>query len=291
MSKVIIIAFTDPMMGLSFESEPIFRKLETHYPGKIDLRYRMMGLVPDVSQFMTKKERALEAAEGISRYNKRLAGIYLDEEDIGGIPMHMKDFRLFDPSHRSSWPLDLAYKAAQKATPELADRFLYRLRYATIVETRPTTHEEEILRVADQVGIDRDSLLQYLHDGTAEKAFAYDRQVGDSLGIHELPAYVVRHKGFAMVGSSVFDYQTFVGLIDQISSGTLRPQAPDRSKGAVCTFLESHPLVSVVEIREAFDLGSDEEARDLIRPLLEGGHGSRVRAKLIQDGSFVEWQR
>ena len=42
------MTFTDPMMGLSYECEPIFRKLETHFPGRIEFIYVMSGLVRNV---------------------------------------------------------------------------------------------------------------------------------------------------------------------------------------------------------------------------------------------------
>lgn len=36
--KGILTTFTAPMMGLSYECEPIFRKLETHFAGQIAFR-------------------------------------------------------------------------------------------------------------------------------------------------------------------------------------------------------------------------------------------------------------
>ena len=46
--KLTITTFTDPMMGLSYESEPLFRKLETHYDGSISFKNVMSGLVCNV---------------------------------------------------------------------------------------------------------------------------------------------------------------------------------------------------------------------------------------------------
>ncbi|MBR6889302.1 MAG: hypothetical protein IKN16_12805 [Selenomonadaceae bacterium] len=46
--KITLVTFTDPMMGLSYECEPIFRKLETHFDGKIEFHYVMSLLVRDV---------------------------------------------------------------------------------------------------------------------------------------------------------------------------------------------------------------------------------------------------
>ena len=52
MKKVTILTFTDPMMGLSYESEPVFRKLETHFEGVIEFKYLMSVLVKNVYDFV-----------------------------------------------------------------------------------------------------------------------------------------------------------------------------------------------------------------------------------------------
>ena len=75
----------------------------------------------------------------IRNYNARLAEIYESEEALGGLPINMTGFELFSVNETSSAPLNIAYKAAQIVDAHKADRFLYNLRYATIVDCRPTT--------------------------------------------------------------------------------------------------------------------------------------------------------
>ena len=58
--KIILTAFTDPMMGLSYESEPIMERLKQEYREQIEFRYVMSLLVRDVSDFMTPEERRME---------------------------------------------------------------------------------------------------------------------------------------------------------------------------------------------------------------------------------------
>ena len=82
--------------------------------------------------------REYSTVGGIVLYCKRLAKIYEDEEQLSGMPICMSGFCLFDEEHTTSMPLDLAYKAVQLTAPDKAERFLYLLRYATIVNTRPT---------------------------------------------------------------------------------------------------------------------------------------------------------
>ena len=106
--KITVTMFTDPMMGLHYESEPIIDRLKKEYADRIEFRYVMSLLVRDVSDFMTPEERAMDPKEGIRRYCRRLAGIYISEEAIGGLPINMDGFRLFDAEHRSSRPLCLA---------------------------------------------------------------------------------------------------------------------------------------------------------------------------------------
>ena len=73
MEKIILTTFTDPMMGLSYESEPIMDRLKKEYGDIIEFRNVMGLLVRDVSDFMTPEEQAMKPEEGISLYCKRLA--------------------------------------------------------------------------------------------------------------------------------------------------------------------------------------------------------------------------
>lgn len=216
MEKIILTTFTDPMMGLSYEQEPVYEKLAEHYGNTLVFKYVMSGLVRYVSDFMLPEERALPAEEGIQAYNRRLAQIYLDEESIGGLPMNMDGFHLFDAEHRSSYPLCIAYKAAQLAEPEKADAFLIRLRRATIMETRQTTRKEELAAVAREVGIDEERFLSSYEDGNAEAAFQEDLKLTRSLGIRGLPACLIQCKDRAMLTSGMMDYEGFLSVIEKV---------------------------------------------------------------------------
>ena len=80
MEKVILTAFTDPMMGLSYESEPIMERLRKEYGHILEFRNVMGHLVRDVSDFMTPEERALDPETGIPLYCRCLARIYKSEK-------------------------------------------------------------------------------------------------------------------------------------------------------------------------------------------------------------------
>ena len=65
MNKITLTTFTDPMMGLSYECEPIMRKLETHFAGQIDFRSVMGLLVRNVHDFMMPEDYAAPPTKSV----------------------------------------------------------------------------------------------------------------------------------------------------------------------------------------------------------------------------------
>lgn len=208
MNRLIITTFTDPMMGLTYECEPIYDKLKVRYP-QIEFRWVMSLLVRDVSDFMLPNET-------IAQYNKRLAKIYESEQSIGGLPIKMLDLRLFDEQHRSSLPLNLAYKAAQLADINKADEFLKNLRHATIVDVLPTTHFDVILKVVRDTGIDEDQFTQYFNDCTAQTMLEHDLNMVRKLNIRTLPAYMIQFGERSVIICNLISYESFVEIIEQL---------------------------------------------------------------------------
>ena len=192
--KVTIITFTDPMMGLSYESEPVFRKLETHFGANIEFKYLMSVLVKDVYDFVNPIDLSVSKEFAIKNYNARLAKIYKSEEIITGMPINMTDFHLFSVEYTSSLALNIAYKAAQLVDINKADLFLYNLRYATIVECRQTTQTEEILKVVRDTNIDETEFLKYFNSKEAQSALDVDLKFAQKLGIRMLPASVLTRR-------------------------------------------------------------------------------------------------
>lgn len=285
MNKITLTTFTDPMMGLSYECEPIFRKLETHFAGQIEFKYSMGLLVRNVYELCDCNELAQSPALGLHHYNARLAKIYESEESISGMPINMDSFCLFSTEETSSLPLNLAYKAAQLTAPELADRFLYNLRYATIVDTRPTTKLEEILKVVRQTGINEKQFLQHYQDSSAETALDSDLTRMHALGIHTLPAYLLQYDGKQMVIKQLIGCDTFVAAIRQISDGCIYPQPVMQSLQSVSQLLEQHPLISPIEVREALDFHSIDDVRQFIQPLIDS---REITIRDVKRGWFIE---
>lgn len=285
MSKKLTISnFTDPMMGLSYESEPFFRKLETHFCGYIDLKYVMSGLVRNVYDFVDAEDLKGGQAFALQKYNARLAKIYEDEEYISGMPIKMSGFQLFSTEHTSSVPLNLAYKAAQIVDSDRADLFLYNLRYATIVECRPTTRFEEILEVVKRTLIDVDAFVTCYNDGSAQAALDKDFHLRQALGLRTLPAYLFEYDGRSVLAKGVLNYDDFHQVIKQLTNDEVVEVRPKASLENVRELINAHPLISPIEIKEAFSLRSLEEVNHLIEPLLSKGE---VYIQEVPHGWFI----
>lgn len=212
---IMLTVFTDPMMGLSYESQPMLDQLKEKYGSRLVIDYRMSVLVRDVSDFMTPEERALPPEIGIPRYNLRLAGIYKSEEFIGHLPINMEGFHLFDPQHRSSRPLCLAYHAAKLTAPEKAEQFLINLRAATVLQNRPTTHRDVILEIVNETGIDEAAFIDHYLNGSADAALEEDQIFAQHLGIRALPDYLLSYGGHGWILPFLENADEFTLMIDR----------------------------------------------------------------------------
>lgn len=270
-------------MGLSYESEPFLRWVETHYPGQVRLSSVMGLLVRDVADFFDDEEKKLEPKAAITRYNTRLAEIYRSEESISGLPINMDGFSLFSPHHRSSLPLNEAVKAVELVSPERAEEFLYRLRLATVALARPTTQDKEILAVVRATDVSTVAFTEAIASGAALAALARDLAFVNQLEVHQLPAYLITVNGRSQLARGVLGPQDFVRVICALSRGQLRPQDPDPK--ALLPLITRRRLISLTEIRYAFDLPDLQAAREMVASVASDG---LVQSVQVPRGELVE---
>ncbi|MBQ7609011.1 MAG: DsbA family protein [Desulfovibrionaceae bacterium] len=268
---ILLQSFTDPMMGLSYEMEPIFRRLETHYPNLITFQNCMALLVRDVYDFVNPADLALGKEIALERYLPRLAAIYRAEEAISHMPICMEICHLFDTEHTSTWPLNLAYKAVERVAPNRAQQFLYALRFATVVECRQTTRAEEIKDVVRQCSVNEEDFLNCIADGRAEKDLLADLALCRHYRITGLPAYRLAYKESEMLLHGVLPYETFTDAIAKLTDNAVAPQHVSSCPDALFDFIKRHPLISPIELKEAFDLPDTETVRRLLKEPIANG--------------------
>lgn len=194
MDKIEILIFTDPMMGLSYEAEPIIDKLEEEYKGKISFTPIMSLLVDDVYRFCNPNDLLISKEYALKRYLPKLASIYKEEESISGLPINMDSFHLFDKDHTSSLPLNLAYLAVKLMAPNKTKDFLRALRRKTVVETKQTTDINVILEVVNDLNINKESFLKAYYSSEVKQMLHDDLSLRNKYQIYSLPSYLIRYK-------------------------------------------------------------------------------------------------
>ena len=140
------------------------------------------------------------------------------------------------------------------------------------------------MKVAETTGLDADAILQNFHDGSAQAALEDDLRLVRSMGIHSLPAYLLQYDGKAMLLRS-FDYHDFVSVISQLTDSARKPQSAAPTIETLREFLREHPLISSIELQEAFDFADTDALRELVQPLIERGE---VNIEEAYHGWFVK---
>ena len=168
--KISLVTFTDPMMGLSYECEPIFRKLETHFAGRIEFYYIMSLLVRDVYELVDPDDLKFGKEVAIKNYNAKLAEIY-------------------------------------------------------------------------------------------------------------------RFKSQGALAQNLIGYETFAKIFSDLSGGEIKPVPPQKNIETLQDILKIHPLISHIELREAFDFVDTAQIRNFISPLVDSGE---IKIINVPRGYFIQ---
>ena len=171
-SRLEILAFTDPVCTWCWGSDPVLRKLETWYGDAVSIRYVMGGLVEDIRAF---HDRANGIGGDPERSNQQIAQHWLEASERHGMPVRTAGFRLFSAEAVSTYPQNIAFKAAELTNPALAAPYLRRLREASAAEARETGRQTVLIELASELGLDLAAFIGHLQDTstpTATKALA-----------------------------------------------------------------------------------------------------------------------
>ncbi len=247
-----LFAFTDPVCVWCWAAEAPLRALETHYPGQIHIHHIAGGMVKDIRDF-DDPGAGLVGRQSFDDINRNIAQHYVESAATHHMPIHTEGFQLFSDSSPSSWPQNIAFKAAQMASPEHADRFLRHIRQATMAEARPTGDAAVLTDLAEKSGIDMDKYKQVMADGSARKAFEEDMRLGAEAGVHLFPTFILSHQDKSLGLSGFVPYANFVKAITQLTAGAIKPQPSPPDEAALIRLLDKYQTLSMEEIRQAFD--------------------------------------
>jgi predicted DsbA family dithiol-disulfide isomerase len=279
-----IIEFTDPVCTWCWGSEPVLRKLETKFGEQVKISYIMGGLVQDITSFYDSYN---DIGGDPDQSNRNIAKHWVDASKRHGMPVRSEGFKLFSRDYPSTYPQNIAYKAAQMQDQALANKFLRRIREASAAEARLTNRTEVLLELASETGLDIARFLDDFNHGPAQKAFEQDLALTVKYGARGFPSFLLRYGEKEMVIRGYQRYEDFKALIGHLSGGEIQERPVPADEESIMAFITRYSSVAPIEIQMTFDLSNDE-LKTVIDSLLgkqlikkrEAGNGYFVSAKV-----------
>ncbi|MHB9111040.1 MAG: DsbA family oxidoreductase [Thermoleophilia bacterium] len=262
-----LIVYSDPYCTWCWGSEPVLRKIQEVYGDQVRLVYRMGGLVEDTVRFKDPLNRI-----GGPGMHKQVAEHWRQAATRHGMPVDADAFIDFANEFRSTWPACIAYKAAELQDPELARKYLRRLREGAAAEHMPIHRLEVQADLAEEVGLDRRRLLADMDNGSAEQAFQDDLQLCRDNEVTGFPSYEVHVSGgeeVAMFG--YHNFSTFESTFQRLAGDRLKTREIVADDGSIVEFAHKYGKVAPREVSEVFSLKMSETRDRLDRLVSEGG--------------------
>lgn len=267
-----VLAFTDPVCTWCWGSEPVMRKVATWYGDAVRIRYVMGGLVDDIRGFY---DRANDIGGDPESSNAQIARHWLEASERHGMPVKIEGFRLFSADVVSTYPQNIAFKAAELTNPALAARYLRRMREASAAEARETGRREVLIELANDVGLDIGAFIGHLNDGSAESAFREDLETTRRYSARGFPTVVFRYGEREVMLRGYQSFAAMQGVIDTLSGGVLKAKAPTKTPQSLLDFIRVFGNAAPVELSTVFDLSAGE-LESTLASLVQSGEIRRV---------------
>lgn len=272
-TKFKITCFTDLLCPWCWGVEPMMRALETHFPDRILIETVMGGLIPDLN---ADKPTDLTDEHYYGNVNKD----YITHAARGALMHHMpietEGFKLFSPTQNSSYPMNIAFKAAQLASPTKAEIYLYRLRAAALVQGRPIIAQEELITLAGECQIDMPAFVLHMTDGTAKEAFLRDLEMVKAHQVDIYPTYICQYGQKSLRLKGFNTYPTLAATIKALTEDQMQPLQVQYSKEALIHMLKDRKMAGGWEVKAAFDFTTIEKMEAAIAPEIEAGNIIKV---------------
>jgi len=278
-----ILAFTDPVCTWCWGSEPVLRKLILWFGDQIRITPVMGGLVEDIRDFY---DRANNIGGDPEKSNAQIASHWLEASERHGMPVQVEGFRLFSTDTVSTYPQNIAYKAVELCNPELAAKFLRRIREASAAEARETGKREVLIELANDVGVDLAAFITHLDDGSAARAFQDDLATTRRYGARGFPTFLLRWGSKELMLRGYQSFRSLYAVISSLSTGRVQEHPPEATTRTILDFLQTFGRAAPVELTTAFDL-SPQELESILTALVAQ---KRIQYMPAGNGGFLALQ-
>ena len=180
----------------------------------------MGGLVENIDNFANPRNGITSGSEGA---NAHIMSHCLEAADRHGMPINQEGFHLFSKAYPSTYPQNIAYKAAQIVNPEKADAFLRRMHEATEAEAKVTSRQDVQIEIASEVGIDIADFFKAIRSGETEQKFKADMAITQSSGVRSFPCFLIKtSEGRQLIIRGHQTFAEFQEIISYLTDGSLK---------------------------------------------------------------------
>lgn len=182
-----IVYYTDPLCCWSWAFEPQLARLQKEWPGKINWRYCMGGLLPFWGHYIDNYNSIQRPAQ--------MGPLWMHASETMGVPIAHRIWVEDPPA--SSYPACIAVKCAEMQSAETGRLYLHFVRKAVMLYGLNIARYNVLLEVAQGVaGINRSfSLVQFEEDmqnDRGQEAFRKDLQEVKYRGINRFPTLIIK---------------------------------------------------------------------------------------------------
>ena len=251
-----IVAFTDPYCSWCWATEPSLIALRERYRDQLDVTFVMGGLIEDFAEFYDATNDIGTPAETLPHWRM--------VSERSGQPIDENFWAEITDPHFSTWPANIAVKAAEFQSPELAEKYLRRLRIGVETAREHISDRDVQLRLAGDVeGLDVAALEAELDGERATKAFKADRALSAAYGVQGFPAMLIvggptdedeQQKGYLVPGHR--STETYESIIAQTGAELVSHEPRD-----IATLISEYGPLTTRELAEVYSTSVEDVAQ------------------------------
>lgn len=276
-NQLELTEFTDPYCTWCWGSEPVLRKIREVYGEQVKISFIMGGLVRDIGEFYDPLNKI--GGEG---WEKQVARHWLEASEVHGMPVDEKVFYDTKGSFNSTYPANMAVKAAELQSREKAEKFLRRLREAASAERKQIHKIEVQSELAKEIILNVEKFKEDLKSGRAEKEFKKDLELCRKYGVTGFPTFLLKRGDREMLMHGYHSFEHFKKAFHELMP-TIKEKELNYSEKSALEFVEKYKKTATQEIAVLF--GMDKKgAFSLLKGMEKSG-----KLKSIKAGNDYFW--
>lgn len=253
--------FSDAVCTWSYGEEKVLRAIDYIYCGKIEMDNIMAGMISDYHDILPMNMKDNDSDE---MANKILLQIWQTGSNIHGMPIMIKAPNLLSRKNPSTNIIDCAFIAARITEFSLSNKFLRKLREATMLDGLNTMDENICADIAQEIGIDRVKFIENFRNFSKEE-FLNDRIATFDRRMVTFPNFMyVDEKKREHVIRGYKTKNQLIEFIDKFSNLKKRYIVADEKH--ILDFIKQYKRVFRVELKETFDI-SDIDLDEILERL------------------------